>query len=380
MYGNGDIKLSGQERTALREAIISAYPNIPKLKMMVDEELNENLNRIAVGENLSEVVYKLISWAKSKGKVKQLIEVAYKGNSDNPDVRKQYYNIPRSFEFETATLGKNLQINYGRRQAESFQEDLGNGIFLEMVKIPGGSFLMGSPENEPERIDSEGPQHRVNIKPFFMGKFPVTQEQYQAVMGENPSKFKGENKPVESVSWHNAVEFCNRISQRIGKAYRLPSEAEWEYACRAGTITPFYFGETISTELANYRGTNFNYEGKSYPGNYGNGPEGKSRKQTTDVGSFPPNSFGLYDMHGNVFEWCEDGWHENYDGAPNNGNARKTPNDDKYCYPFTVRGGSWYHHPSYCRSAYRAGNPPALTLSQIGIIGFRVVVAFPRIS
>lgn len=180
-----------------------------------------------------------------------------------------------------------------------------------MVYIPGGSFLMGAPETEEgsRSRDSERPQHRVEIAPFYMGRYPVTQAQYQAVMGENPSYFKGENNPVERVSWHKAKEFCQKLSEQTGKTYRLPSEAQWEYACRAGTTTPFYFGETISTDLANYDGNS----------RYGNGKKGVYRIKTTPVRSFPPNAFGLYDMHGNVWEWCEDIWHKNYEGAPNDG-------------------------------------------------------------
>ncbi len=299
------------------------------------------------------------------------------------------------FEFETATLtvrsitqtspgflgfGKetststSCEINRSRKQAQSFQEDLGNGIFLEMVKIPGGSFLMGSPENELERSDDESPQHKVTIQQFFMGKFQVTQEQYQAIMGENPSRFKGKNKPVECVSWDNAVDFCGKISKRTGKTYRLPSEAEWEYACRAGTTTPFYFGETITTDLANYDG--------DYT--YGSAPKGQYRKQTIDVGKFPANAFGLYDMHGNVWEWCEDSWHDNYQGAPNHGIPWLNEENKRM-----LRGGSWLNYPANCRSASRNRRERVNTINYIGFrvvvntinnIGFRVVVASSRTS
>jgi len=180
---------------------------------------------------------------------------------------------------------------------QSFTEDLGNGVKLDMVYIPGGSFLMGSPTTEKDSRDPERPQHRVTIKSFLMGKDPVTQAQWKAVgnlpkvnrdLKPDPSRFKGENRPVERVPWYDAVEFCDRLSRHTGKTYRLPSEAEWEYACRAGTTTPFYFGETITPDLANYDG---NYT-------YGSGAKGKYRQETTPVGSFPPNKFGLYDLHG----------------------------------------------------------------------------------
>jgi formylglycine-generating enzyme required for sulfatase activity/predicted Ser/Thr protein kinase len=245
--------------------------------------------------------------------------------------------------FETVTVNARGEvIKREPRQAEVFAEDLGDGVKLEMVSIPGGSFLMGSPESEKERLKYESPQHRVNVPPFFLGKYPVTQKQYEAVMGNNPSRFKGVNRPVENVSWNDATDFCQRLSHSTGKIYRLPSEAEWEYACRAGTTTPFYFGPTITADLANYNG--------DYT--YGSAPKGVYREETTDVGSFPPNAFGLYDMHGNVWEWCQDVWHENYNGAPTNGSAWESGGDSSYRM---LRGGSWLYYPVDCRSAARSG-------------------------
>ncbi|NBD32512.1 MAG: SUMF1/EgtB/PvdO family nonheme iron enzyme [Cyanobacteria bacterium] len=214
-----------------------------------------------------------------------------------------------------------------------------------MVYIPGGSFLMGAPKTEEGSRDSERPQHRVEIAPFYMGRYPVTQRQYEPVMGDNPSRFKGENNPVERVRWNKAKEFCQKLSEQTGKTYQLPSEAQWEYACRAGTTTPFYCGETISTDLANYNG---NYT-------YGNGKKGVYPKKTTPVGSFPANGFGLYDMHGNVWEWCEDIWHDNYQGAPNDGSAWLIGLNHKR---YMIRGGSWNLYPWDCRYAFRlSGNP-----------------------
>jgi formylglycine-generating enzyme required for sulfatase activity len=228
------------------------------------------------------------------------------------------------------------------RVARYFTEDLGNGVNLEMAAIPGGSFMMGSQENEVGRKDNESPQHHVTVPSFFMGKYPVTQAQYQAIMGTNPSYFKGSNRPVEGVSWNNAVAFCQKLSQKTGKNYRLPNEAEWEYACRAGTTTPFHFGETITTDLANYNG---NYT-------YGQGPKGVYREETTEVGSFGvANNFGLYDMHGNVWEWCQDRWHTNYEGAPIDGSAWL--GIEKNTNTRLLRGGAWYNDPGYCRSAVR---------------------------
>lgn len=219
-------------------------------------------------------------------------------------------------------------------------ENLGNGVVLEMVAIPGGKFLMGSPEGQGD--DSEKPQHQVTVPPFFMGKYPVTQAQWERVadlpkvkidLRSKPSHFKGANLPVENVSWHDAQEFCARLSKATGKLYRLPSEAEWEYACRGNTTTPYYFGDTITTDLVNHRNK------------YG---------QTTEVGKFPPNAFGLYDMHGNVWEWCEDGWHKNYINAPiwPNDSIPWISSNNKQI----LRGGSWIDLRGLCRSACRNGN------------------------
>jgi formylglycine-generating enzyme required for sulfatase activity len=266
-------------------------------------------------------------------------------------------------KIEVVTVNKFGEIIQRQpRLARYFIEDLGNGVTLEMAAIPGGTFMMGSPENESGRKDwqkdPESPQHRVSVPSFFMGKYPVTQAQYQAIMGTNPSRFKGSNRPVEFSNWNNAVAFCEKLSQKIGKTYRLPSEAEWEYACRAGTTTPFHFGETITTDLANYYG---NYT-------YGQGLKGIYRKETTEVGSFGvANNFGLYDMHGNVWESCQDHWHSNYEGAPTDGilwldieeNITRT----------LLRGGSWSNDPDYCRSAFRYIDRPI----PFNNFGFRVV-------
>ena len=224
---------------------------------------------------------------------------------------------------------------------------------------------MGSPNSEAGRRDSESPQHSVTIAPFYMGKFAVTQAQYQAIMGKNPSQlFKGEKRPVEQVSWHDAIAFCQKLSKKTGNLYRLPSEAEWEYACRAGTTTPFYFGETIIPDLVNFDGNS----------TYGSAPKGIYREQTIDVGSFPPNGFGLYDMHGNVWEWCEDYWHSNYNGAPIDGRVWVDPDASENAYRL-LRGGSWLSTPQDCRSAVRYSNSPGY---RSFIIGFRVVCSSAR--
>ena len=194
-------------------------------------------------------------------------------------------------------------------QVEGYREDLGGGVALTMVKIPAGNFMMGSAKDEPNRFEREGPQHEVTLGGYFMAQAPITQAQWRAVAGwqklerdlnPDPSQFKGANRPVEQVSWFDALEFCRRLSQRTGQRYGLPSEAQWEYACRAGSTTPFHFGATLTSELANYYA--------SYV--YSDGPKGTYREQTSEVASFPANGWGLHDMHGNVWEWCEDHWHE----------------------------------------------------------------------
>lgn len=257
--------------------------------------------------------------------------------------------------------------NSYRTQAQSFTEDLGNGVFLEMVAIPGGTFLMGSPDTEKQRYNTESPQHWVTVKPFYMGKFTVTQEQWRRVaalpevemyLNPDPSYFKGDYFPVESISWFEAVEFCDRLSKKSGRKYGLPSEAEWEYACRAGTTTPFHFGLTISTDFANYDG-NFTY---------GSASQGIYRQKTTPVGSFPANAFGLYDMHGNVWEWCADHWHGNYNGTPSDGSVWENDDDDDDDDK-VLRGGSHFSTPAKCRCAYRGYYSPD---DDSDNIGFRI--------
>ena len=253
-------------------------------------------------------------------------------------------------------------------QVEGYREDLGGGLALTMLKIPAGSFRMGSPEDEPERLEREGPQHDVTLGSFFMAQTPITQAQWRAVAGwqkvgrdlkPDPSRFKGANRPVEQVSWFDALEFCRRLSQRTGQRNDLPSEAQWEYACRAGGTTPFHFGATLTPELANYDGNSC----------YGNGPKGTYREQTSDVASFPANGWGLHDMHGNVYEWCEDHWHESYNFAPGDDQPWLIPAaaaDE----PRLLRGGRWNGIPRGCRSAFRFRFQPGYADFNVG---FRVV-------
>ncbi|AFY35994.1 bifunctional serine/threonine-protein kinase/formylglycine-generating enzyme family protein [Calothrix sp. PCC 7507] len=269
-------------------------------------------------------------------------------------------NSLKTFPFETVTVNAQGTITNRRQlEAKRFIEDLGNGVTLEMVQIPGGTFTMGSPDGEEKREKDESPPRQVTVPGFFMGKYEVTQAQYQAIMGTNPSNFKGEKKPVEKVSWDDAVEFCKKLSQKTGRTYRLPSEAEWEYACRAGTTTPFYFGATITTDLVNYNGTF----------TYASAPKGQYRNETTPVGTFPANAFGLYDMHGNVWEWCQDHYHDNYNGVPTNGKAWINDNDNQSAR--LLRGGSWNFDPGYCRGGNRGWNSPD---ARDDYFGFRVVL------
>ncbi|MBD2346207.1 formylglycine-generating enzyme family protein [Anabaena subtropica FACHB-260] len=251
-------------------------------------------------------------------------------------------NLLEAFDFEIVVVNsQGNTADRAQRTAQYFIENLGNGVTLEMVAIPSGSFMMGSPGQEQRRNLFESPQRQVNLSGFFMGKYEVTQAQYQAVMGNNPANFQGETRPIEQVSWENAIEFCQKLRQITGRNYRLPSEAEWEYACRSGTTTPFYFGLTITAELVNYDGSR----------TYASAPQGLFRRQTTPVGSFPPNAFGLYDMHGNVWEWCQDHWHDSYNGAPTDGSVWLNDNDNQSLH--LLRGGSWYDIPEDCRSAFR---------------------------
>ncbi|MEO0971372.1 MAG: formylglycine-generating enzyme family protein, partial [Cyanobacteria bacterium J06639_18] len=192
-------------------------------------------------------------------------------------------------------------------------EGLGGAVTLDMLLIQGGTFKMGSPPDEPERDAYEDPQHDVTVPTFLMGRYPVTQAQWRVVadmaqvkraLDPDPANFKGSDHPVEQVNWYEAVEFCDRLSRHSGRSYRLPSEAEWEYACRAGTTTPFAFGKTLTSELANYDGRDA----------YNDGSTGEYIEATTPVNHFGiANAFGLCDMHGNVLEWCLDHWHSDYE-------------------------------------------------------------------
>jgi formylglycine-generating enzyme required for sulfatase activity len=302
----------------------------------------------------------------------------------------------RTVNFDTATVDqKGVRNPPERYSALVFTEAVVLGSGLEMVSVPGGSFTMGSPADEPERQPNESPQHHVTLAQFFIGAWPITQAQWSAVvmarpgkvhryLDPNPSFFKGIDLPVESITWNQADEFCLRLAEITGRAYRLPSEAEWEYACRAGTVTPFNFGPTITSDLANYCGTGGAVCGESYgksiasdvyndvkyqSGAYDQGPVGVFRATTTRPQTFPPNRFGLYDMHGNVWEYCLDKWAESYAGTPRDGSPYvSAPRDSARL----LRGGSWSHNPAICRSSYRDSIAPG-EAGWPGRIGLRVV-------
>ena len=229
--------------------------------------------------------------------------------------------------------------------------NLDSHVTMKVVLIPAGKFLMGSPDNEKDRRSDEGPQREVTItKPFYMGVCPVTQEQFEAVMGTNPSKFKGVSHPVSSVSWNDSVEFCKKLAQRTGRKVRLPTEAEWEYACCAGSQSRFFFGD----------------DDKSL-GDYGWYSDNAAR-MTHPAGQKKSNAFGLYDMHGNVWQWCSDYYVDSYEKAPNQDPEISQAGDYR-----VLRGGSWNFMAGGCRCAVRTGRPPNDRTSSV--ISFRVVIA-----
>lgn len=229
--------------------------------------------------------------------------------------------------------------------------DLDGNVTMKLVLIPAGKFLMGSPDNEKDRGSDEGPQREVTItKSFHMGVCPVTQEQFEAVMGTNPSKFKGAANPVSSVSWNDSVEFCRKLAQRTGRKVRLPTEAEWEYACRAGSQSRFFFGDDDKS-LGDYGWYWDNSAGVTHP-----------------VGQKKSNAFGLYDMHGNVWQWCSDYYVDSYEKAPD-----KDPEVSKAGDYRVLRGGSWNYRAAGCRCAVRTARPANDRTSTV--ISFRVVVA-----
>ncbi|MEM6256356.1 MAG: formylglycine-generating enzyme family protein [Cyanobacteria bacterium P01_D01_bin.156] len=273
--------------------------------------------------------------------------------------------------FKTIQLGsqgevlakKSMQVSYFDEPA--LRSQLRRVLPLRMVQIPAGKFLMGSPATELNHTDQEGPQQTIQVPTFYMGAFAVTQRQYEAVMDNNPAYFVDDqvenaaNLPVEQVSWQDAELFCKQLSELTGRIYRLPSEAEWEYACRAGTTTPFCYGESITTEIVNFFADFTVIDTENYEENYRNIP--------VAADSFWPNAFGLYNMHGNVLEWCADDYHETYQDRPSD--AKPWLSGDSQASK-VMRGGSWFNDTPFCRSASRDKN------TRTGLsnsFGFRVV-------
>ncbi len=313
-----------------------------------------------------------------------------------------------TFEFEFVKVNKQGDIiEKAVNIASYYKETLPNNIEVDMIHIRGGELIMGSDDDEEGRWNAESPQHRVKIADFYMSQTPITQAQWQAIASVPQVETKielsptndGDDHPVRDISWHHAIEWCARLSKYTGRQYRLPSEAEWEYACRGfqsppvslsdsedtegeNTINtkvypPFHFGDTITDKLANYCANE----------TYGDEPKGEYRANTTPVRSYKPNAFGLYDLHGNVWEWCLDPWHSDYNGAPSDGRVWDKENQQEDFYQdivknikqlltdgrsHVIRGGSYDNNPRPCRSAYR-GNTVARD-----VLGFRVVCVPPR--
>ena len=361
------LRRKGREYAKFIQTVEQYYPEaLPQMDLRDRSPWDsQRLNEWAIAQNIQ--------------LVPQVVPIATIRFDDRPSMPDpEDPNVLRSFEFQVVTLDDLGNIASQKTETASyFIEPLGAGVKpLELVAIPGGRFLMGSPEEEAERQSREGPQREVTVPPFFMSKYQVTQAQWRYVaetlpevgreLKVDPVIHKGPDNPVERVSWLDVQEFCARVTVLAGRICRLPSEAEWEYACRAGTTTPFHFGETISPEVANY-------DGSATP--YGKGKKGVDRNETIPVGSLDfANSFGLYDMHGNVWEWCEDDFHDNYQGAPDDGSARKDASNDSGSK--ILRGGSWIGNPWLCRSAFRNWYP---VVSRFNYFGFRVVYSSSRI-
>ena len=264
-------------------------------------------------------------------------------------------------DFETPTLNEKGQIiAQTRHLARRIREDLGNGVSLDLIEIPAGAFQMGSPPHQGN--PDEHPQHFVRIKPFLMSQGLITQRQWKAVLGKlPPCRFRGDNLPVERVSWEATQRLCQHLSTKTGRNYQLPSETQWEYACRAGTNTPFSVGDTLTTQFANFNGEHsFDEEAR-----------GIYRHAPSEPGTFPPNAFGLYDMHGNLWEWCADSWLDDYFSSPRDGSSYQN-RDSRYR---VGRGGSWHEPPELCRSATRLR---VLQSEADEFMGVRVVCDVPE--
>ena len=294
------------------------------------------------------------------------------GKKSEPSILNRILDIPEipnshTYSFETVTLNTKAEVI--RREPKKVKyliESIGEQE-LQMVIIPSGEYGMGS--SERKALACEKPQHQVKIAAFSMSQHPITKAQWKIVatwpivnhpLKQITSRKGAMNTPVVNVSWHDAVEFCDRLSLKAGKFYRLPTEAEWEYACRSGKYTSFHFGETISAGYANYDGT-IKYYAE---------PQGIYREKSTPISEFKyPNQFGLFDMHGNVWEWCLDHWYKNYNQAPLDGQARINSSESRR----VLRGGSFRNEPHSCTASYRLSNNESDKTGNN--IGFRIVKA-----
>jgi formylglycine-generating enzyme required for sulfatase activity len=311
-----------------------------------------------------------LKWATASKNKTELSRFVVSANSGSTHLRFKLY----------------MQLLFHRKKhtAQFFTEKLSDTISLDMMLIPGGTFMMGSPESELEREEDEF-QHPVTVPTFCMGKYPITQAQWRVVanllpevnlkLNIDPSDFPDNDHPVENISWFEATEFCARLSNFTKREYQLPSEAQWEYACRADTTTPFHFGETISTDIVNYNDSNSFNNDDLDNSNFFEVIGGLGK--TTAVESFSPNAFGLYNMHGNVWEWCLDHYQSNYGKAPMDGSAWINPETVQDDYRVLL-GGSWYNVPHCCRSAARFDF--GLPGIHFNYIGFRVVCVAAKTS
>lgn len=292
----------------------------------------------------------------------------------SPEAAATWSPTLRRFDFEALTLDERGEVVARRALVgHSFEQRLGEGLALEMVAIPGGTFVMGSPPDERARDSDEGPQRVVTVAPFYLARHEVNQLEWRAVAGlpavtwelpRNPSFFKGGRRPVERISWDEANEFCARLRAHTRRPYRLPSEAEWEYAARAGSGTAFALGETLTERHANLNA--------SVP--YGAAPAGRYRQQTLPVGSLAAgaNAFGLFDVHGNVWEWVADPWHESYADAPADARAWLTGGNEGLR---GLRGGAWRSETGDGRAARRGYARPT---ERYKFVGLRLACDAPR--
>jgi eukaryotic-like serine/threonine-protein kinase len=288
--------------------------------------------------------------------IKPIDNFVYPSKKIDPQSSARQLVDLHSFEFETPRLREDGTLEMTCHKANYFVENLGDGIDLQMISIPPGKFLMGTPAelNDGYRSEEE-PQHEVEVDGFYLGKFAVTQAQWQLIMGHDLSLEQGDNLPTVNVAWNDAQEFCKRLVLLTGRSYRLPSEAEWEYACRGGTISEYSFGDNINRHLANY--WDLGCDGESIDEDSVVGSMMVSNNINTrylslkPVESYYPNPFGLFNMHGNVYEFCQDQWHLDYEGAPTNGKAWISKGIKGR---IVIRGGSFDYYDDNCRSSYRS--------------------------